>query len=133
MNRISYYLILIVGVALCLQSTAHAFMGYPVILELIQNGDIKEIVASDIRIIWVYSSVMMLMSGIWMLFVAKPVRNGEKRARLQACLLGVGLIGFGLFTSYVKNEVFNHLFFFTVEGLLLVAASTFLFRNHKVS
>ncbi|HNP32807.1 MAG TPA: hypothetical protein PKN96_05895 [Flavobacterium sp.] len=129
MNRISYVLVLIVGVLTCLQFIPHAFMGYPAILEHIRKGEINGEASMGMQMIWIYSSIMMLLTGVWMLFLAKPIKNGNYLARLQVLLLSIGLIAFGLGCSYIAQEFFNPMFFFTVEGILLLLAVTIFFRK----
>ncbi len=130
MNKISYYLFLIVGIATCLSFIPHCFMGYPQVLQHISNGEIKGNAVDGMKIIWLYSSITMLLLGIWMLFLAKPVKKGNHHARLQGLFIAIGLIIFGLITAYIKKEVFNHLFFFTIQGILLLLSVT-VFYKHK--
>jgi hypothetical protein len=129
MNKIAYYLVVFVGVLTCLQFIPHAFLGMPAVMEHIAKGEIQQPAAEGMQMIWLYSSTMMLLSGIWMLFLAKPIKNGNHSARLQGLLLAIGLIIFGMGCSYIANQVLNHLFFFTVEGILLLLAATFFFKK----
>ena len=129
MNKIAYYLVVFVGVLTCLQFIPHAFLGMPAVIEHIAKGEIQQPAAEGMQMIWLYSSTMMLLSGIWMLFLAKPIKNGDHSARLQGLLLAIGLIIFGMGCSYIANQVLNHLFFFTVEGILLLLATTFFFKK----
>lgn len=129
MNKISYVLVLIVGILTCLQFIPHAFMGFPAVLEHIQKGEINGEATLGMQMIWLYSSIMMLLSGIWMLFLAKPIKNGNHSARFQGLLLSFGLIAFGVCNSYITKEVFNHLFFFMAEGILLLLATTIFFKK----
>lgn len=131
MNKTAYYLTLFVAGVTCLQFIPHAFLGFPAVLEHIEKGEIQEPAAMGMQMIWLYSSTMMLLSGIWMFFLAKPIRNGNYMARLQGLILALGLIGFGMISSYISQEVFNHLFFFTVEGILLLLAVTVFFNTQK--
>lgn len=131
MNKIAYYLVLFVGTVTCLQFIPHAFMGFPAVLDHIAKGEIQEPAALGMQMIWLYSSTMMLLSGFWMLFLAKPIKHGSNNARLQGMLLSFGLILFGLGCSYIAKEVFSHLFFFTIEGVLLLLATTVFFKIHK--
>ncbi|CAM3712984.1 hypothetical protein [Flavobacterium saliperosum] len=131
MNKIAYYLVLFVGTVTCLQFIPHAFMGFPAVLDHIAKGEIQEPAAQGMQMIWLYSSIMMLLSGFWMFFIAKSIKNGSNNARLQGLLLSLGLILFGLGCSYIAKEVFNHLFFFTIEGVLLLLATTVFFKIHK--
>lgn len=129
MNKVSYYLILFVATITCLQFIPHAFLGYLAILEHVSKSEIQEPAAQGVQMIWIYSSIMMLLSGIWMFFISKPIKNGDHSARLQGLFLSIGLIAFGMACSYIAQEVFNHLFFFTVEGVLLLMATTFFFKK----
>lgn len=129
MNKIAFYLTGFVGVLTCLQFLPHAFLGMPAVLEYIKTGVIQEPAAQDMQMIWLYSSIMMLLSGIWMLFLARPIKDGNPTARLQGLLLAVGLIVFSSGCSYIAKDVFNHLFFFAVEGILLLLATTFFFKT----
>ena len=131
MNKTAYYLVLFVGVLTCLQFIPHAFLGMPAVIEHIAKGEIQEPAAQGMQMIWLYSSIMMLLSGIWMLFLAKPIKNGNHSARTQGVLLALGLIIFGMGCSYIANNVLNHLFFFTVEGVLLLVATTFFFKKYN--
>lgn len=128
MNKVAYYLTAFVGVLTCLQFIPHAFLGYPAVLEHIAKGEIQEPAAQGMQMIWLYSSITMLLTGFWMLFLARPIREGVHNARLQGLLLAVGLIIFGSACSYIAKAFFNHLFFFTVEGVLLLLATTVFFK-----
>ncbi|MBP6558597.1 MAG: hypothetical protein KA213_09550 [Flavobacterium sp.] len=131
MNKVSYYLVLIVGILTCLQFLPHAFMGYPAVLEHIRKGEISGDAAQGMQMIWVYSSVMMLLSGIWLLFLAKPIKEAQHAARVQGLFLSLGLLAFGFGCSYIAKALFNHLFFFTVEGILLLLAVTVFYKREN--
>jgi hypothetical protein len=129
MNKVSYYLVVIVGILTFLQFFPHAFLGMQAVLEHIEKGEIQPVAAQGMQMIWLYSSIMMLLSSIWLFFLAKPVKEGQHLARLQVLYLSIGLIAFGLGCSYIAQEFFNHLFFFTVEGILLLAAVTLFYKR----
>lgn len=131
MNKISYFLVLIVGILTCLQFIPHAFMGFPAVLEHIRKGEINGDASMGMQMIWLYSSIMMLLSGIWMLFLAKPIKTGNHSARLQGLFLSLGLIAFGIGNNCITKEVFNHLFFFTAEGILLLLAVTLFYKKEN--
>ena len=131
MNKTAYYLTVFVGVLTCLQFIPHAFLGMTALLEQIAKGEIQAPAAEGMQMIWMYSSIMMLLSGIWMIFLAKPIKKGNHLARIQGLLLAIGLIVFGMGCSYIAKEVFNHLFFFTAEGILLLLATTVFFKINK--
>jgi hypothetical protein len=129
MNKVSYYLVVIVGLLTFLQFFPHAFLGMPAVLEHIQKGEIQPAAAQGMQMIWLYSSIMMLLSSIWLFFLAKPIRDGKHVARLQVLYMSIGLLAFGLGCSYIAQELFNHMFFFTVEGILLLLAVTVFYKR----
>ncbi|NNT70893.1 hypothetical protein HKT18_01575 [Flavobacterium sp. IMCC34852] len=129
MNKVSYYLVVIVGILTFLQFFPHAFMGMPAVLEHIKKGEIQPVAAQGMQMIWLYSSIMMLLSSIWLFFLAKPIKEGKHVARLQVLYMSIGLLAFGLGCSYIAQDVFNHLFFFTIEGILLLLAVTVFYKR----
>ncbi len=129
MNKTSYYLVVIVGILTFLQFFPHAFMGMPAVLEHIKKGEIQPVAAQGMQMIWLYSSIMMLLSSIWLFFLAKPIKEGKHVARLQVLYMSIGLLAFGLGCSFIAQEVFNHLFFFTVEGIFLLLAVTVFYKR----
>lgn len=129
MNKASYYLVLIVGILTFLQFFPHAFMGMPAVLEHIRRGEIQSVAAQGMQMIWLYSSIMMLLSSIWLFFLAKPIKDGKHVARLQVLYMSIGLLAFGLGCSYIAQEIFNPMFFFTVEGVLLLLAVTVFYKR----
>jgi cell division protein FtsW (lipid II flippase) len=129
MNKISYYLVLAVGVLTFIQFFPHAFMGMHTVIEYIEKGYIKPIAADGMKMIWLYSSIMMLLSSVWMFFLAKPILNGKHSARVQVLYISIGLIAFGLGCSYISQSFFNSLFFFTIEGILLLLAVTIFYKK----
>lgn len=132
MNRISYILVLFVGIITCLSFIPHAFMGMQAVVEHINKGEIQPAAADGMREIWLYSSIMMLLSGIWMLFLAKPIQRGNHWARVQLLLVGIGLVVFGLGCVYISKEI-DAMIAFAIQGLLLVLATTLFFKkqNHE--
>lgn len=131
MNKVSYYLVVFVGVLTLLQFIPHAFMGFPAVLEHIKKGEINGGAVQGMQMIWIYSSIMMLLSGIWMFFLAKPVLEGKHVARVQILYLSIGLIAFGLGCSYIAQQFFNPMIFFTIEGILLLLAVTLFCKKEK--
>lgn len=131
MNKVSYYLVIVVGIMTFLQFFPHAFMGMPAVLEHIKKGEINGPAAQGMQMIWLYSSIMMLLSSIWLFFLAKPILEGKHVARLQVLYMGIGLSAFGMGCSYIAQEVFNPMFLFTIEGILLILAVTIFYNREK--
>lgn len=130
MNKISYYLVLVVGIIACLSFIPHAFFGFPAVLEHIQKGEINGAATNGMQMIWLYSSIMMLLSGIWMLFLSKPIKSGDNTSRTQVLLLGIGLSVFGVLSTYISGQI-DGMFSFTIEGILLLLASTVFFKREQ--
>jgi len=128
MNKTAYYLTLSVGIITCLSFFPHAFLGMQVVLDHIENGEILKPAAKGMRMIWLYSSVMMLLSGLWLLLLAKPIQTGSHKARTQVLLLGLGLTFFGLGCTYIADEI-DAMFLFAVEGIVLILATTLFFQR----
>lgn len=128
MNKVSYYLVVFIGALSCLSFFPHAFGGMKAVLEHIAKGEIQEPAANGMQMIWLYSSIMMLLSGIWMLFLSKPIKNGDAKARLQILLLGIGLSVFGVSCTYISGKI-DAMFIFTIQGIILLLASTIFFKT----
>lgn len=128
MNKISYYLVSTVGVIACLSFIPHAFFGFPAVLEHIQKGEINGAATNGMQMIWLYSSIMMLLSGVWMLFLAKPIKSGDTKSRIQVLLLGIGLSVFGVLCTSISGHI-DGMFSFTIEGILLLLAATLFFKR----
>lgn len=130
MNKIAYYIVFLVGIVTCLSFVPHAFLGMKAVNDHINIGEIQEVAATSMQKIWLYSSITMLLSGIWMLFLAKPIKNGDESSRIQAFILGLGLSVFGLGCAHIEGEI-DAMFIFTIQGILLILASTIFFKkNH---
>ncbi|WP_428223884.1 hypothetical protein [Flavobacterium sp.] len=128
MNKVSYYIVLAVGLLLCLSFFPHAFLGMQAVMEHIEKGEIQAPAANGMRMIWLYSSVMMLVSGIWLLLLAQHILIGSHKARLQVLVLGIGLAIFGLGCTYISREI-DAMTGFTIQGCLLVIATTFTYKK----
>lgn len=133
MNKTSYYIVVIVGILTFLQFFPHAFLGMQAVLDHIEKGEIQPVAAQGMQMIWLYSSIMMLLSSIWLFFLAKPIKEGKHVARLQVLYMSIGFLAFGLGCSYIARDVFNPLFFFTVEGILLLLAVTVFYKREAQS
>lgn len=131
MNRVSYILVLIVGFATILSFFPHAFLGMQTVMDHIEKGEIQEPAANAMRMIWFYSSIMMLVSGVWLVVLSRLILIGSHKARIQVLVLGLGLSVFGMGCTYISKEI-DAMFAFTVEGILLILATTvfYLKANH---
>lgn len=128
MNKTSYYIVMVVGILICLSFFPHAFLGMQGVLDHIEKGEILPAAANGMRMIWLYSSIMMLVSGIWLLSVTPHILIGSHIARIQVLVLGLGLIAFGLGCAYISQKL-DFMFAFTLQGLLLVVATTLFYKK----
>ena len=128
MNKISYYLVMIMGIITCLSFFPHAFMGMQSVLDHIAKGEIQQPAANGMRMIWLYSSIMMLVSGIWLITITPHIRIGSHLARIQILVLGIGLSAFGLGCTYISGKI-DTMFAFTIQGVILIAAATLFYKK----
>lgn len=128
MNRTAYLIVMIVGILTILSFFPHAFLGMQEVLEHIEKGEIQQPAANGMQMIWLYSSIMMLVSGLWLLVLAKHIYMGSHTARLEVLLLGIGLTFFGLGCAFICGTI-NEMIIFTFEGLALVVATTFFYKK----
>jgi hypothetical protein len=128
MNKASYYLVITIGVLSVLSFFPHAFLGMKAVMEHIEKGEIQEPAADDMRMIWFYSSIMMLISGLNLLILANHILIGSHKARLQVVILGIGLAIFGFGCTYISGSI-DAMSVFTVEGIVLILATTVLYKK----
>lgn len=128
MNKTAYYIVIIFGILTVLSFFPHAFMGMQGVLDHIEKGEIQEPAANGMQMIWLYSSIMMLVSGLWLLILSKHILIGSHTARLEVLILGLGLTFFGLGCTYISKEI-DAMFLFAVEGMFLIAATTFFYKK----
>ena len=85
----------------------------------VKTGDIAPSQASSILSVWLFSSISMLLIGIWLLFLSKELRALNRRAWWQAFFIGAGLTSFSLISWFRFPRDF-HLFYFLLLGLILL-------------
>ena len=89
--------------------------------ELIANDRPFEKLARTFRVIWAYSSIAMFQLGNRGVSLYDQLRHGGKHTRIQAILLGLGVLIFGIYGF--PNPYPNwHLF-------LLVQLGSFIFTG----
>ena len=80
------------------------------------------------QMIWFYSSIMMLISGLNLLILGDHILIGSHKARLQVLILGLGLAIFGLGCTYISGKI-DVMSVFTFEGIVLILATTILYKK----
>lgn len=122
MNKLSYYLVVISGLLLCLCFVPHFFLGLPEVISYQEKGLISKEVENTFVIIWIFSSITMLLLGIWTLFLANYIKVGKVFAKAQTAIIGFGLMLFWILSFYFAKEL-NHLVLFAVIGLMLIISA----------
>ncbi|HTQ64764.1 MAG TPA: hypothetical protein VMI12_08195 [Puia sp.] len=94
------------------------------------TGDISKHYATSVLIDWSFSCMLLSLIGIWILFLARDLKNLQKRAWSQAVLIGLAftLFGGGFWFRYPSSL---HLPFFLLVGLLLLVPLLIYSRRFK--
>ena len=107
------------GILLALASLMHYFTGYPAINEILTRENAGPETSETLRVIWIFSSITMCLSGVWGIFISKGLKTGQKSAWWQGLALGLGMVLFCVATQFFGFPNY-HLLMFGVIGLLLV-------------
>ncbi|MBI5917298.1 MAG: hypothetical protein HY842_18165 [Bacteroidetes bacterium] len=118
-HKISGNFALVSGILLTLASLMHYFTGYPAINEMLAKESVGPETSQTLRVIWIFSSITMCLSGIWGIFISRDLKAGRKSAWWQGLLLGTGLVLFCVATQFFGFPNY-HMMVFGVLGLLLV-------------
>lgn len=107
------------GILLLGAAAIHGTLGTAEVMTAIKLGDVRPSMADIFRTVWIYSTIMLLLSATWTFFLAGELRQLKRRAWWQAILLGLGYTGGSLF-SMAMVGVQPHLVAFMLIGLLLL-------------
>ena len=128
-NKVAYRCAIVVGIFLIVASLLKA-VSINNILTAINTGDIAKIYAGTIVIDSGFSSLLLLMVGIWLLFLSKDLKAWQRRAWSQATLIGLALVIVGGSLWYVYPASL-HLPVFLVLGLILLVPLILSGKNFK--
>jgi len=83
------------------------------------TGDINKNYSVSVVIHWALAGTMMFLVGVWVLFLASPLKKWERRAWWQGIIISLSFISFGgsLWYRYPKSI---HLPGFILLGLILI-------------
>jgi hypothetical protein len=117
-TKIVYRCTLVAAVLLMVAAAARA-LSINNIVTGINTGDISKHYAASILIDWIFSSMLLLLTGAWLLFLSGELKKWKRRAWSQAILIGLALSAFGgtLWYRYPKSI---HLPGFLLTGLILL-------------
>jgi hypothetical protein len=109
----------VAGVLLLLSVIPHSTLGWAEVMTAIKLGDINRGMANTVKSIWIFSSMMLVLSGGWTLFLASELRQLKRRAWWQGVFIGLGYSGSAI-GCMVMTEVYAHLVGYALIGLLLL-------------
>lgn len=107
------------GISLVGATILHGTLGTAEVMTAIKLGDVRPSMADIVRTVWIYSSIMLALSAVWVFFLAGELRQLKRRAWWQGVLIGLGYAGgsaFGMATVGFQP----HLMAFMLIGLLLL-------------
>lgn len=107
------------GLLLAGATIIHGTIGTAEVMTAIKLGDVRSSMADIFRTVWIYSSIMLALSAIWVFFLAGELRQLKRRAWWQGVLVGLGYAGgsaFGIATVGFQP----HLAAFMLIGLILL-------------
>lgn len=108
------------GGLLTLAAIPHATMGLAAQFEAISQGFVTGATQDDLVLIWVFSSITMFLMGTWLLFLSIHFQRGNTWLNwLQALLIALGLIGFGVWGGLYSADG-KGLFGFAVMGFIVL-------------
>jgi hypothetical protein len=109
----------ITGFMLLAATIFHITLGTSEVLNHIKFGDVSPAIISMFKNIWVYSSIMLFLSSMWVFFLARDLGRLQRRAWWQGVLIGLGYTG-GAIGAMVWAGVQAHLLAFAIIGLFLL-------------
>ena len=118
-GKIYYRSARLAGILLLIATVLHCTLGTAEVLTTIKVGGVTPSMVPFLKNVWVYSSVMLFLSALWVFFLAKELLHLRRRAWWQGILLGLGYTG-GAAGATIWAGVQAHLVAFAVIGLVLL-------------
>ena len=128
-KKIVYRCSLLTGILLIIAALARGISINNLIIAA-ATGDISKHYAASVLVDWSFSSLLLFLIAIWVLFLAGDLRKLQRRAWSQACLIGLALTLFGGGFWY-KYPSSLHIPFFLATGLLLLVPLLLYSRQFK--
>ncbi len=83
------------------------------------TGDINKNYSASVVIHWALAGTLMFLVGVWVLFLAAPLKKWERRAWWQAIIISISFISFGS-SFWYRYPGSVHLPGFILLGLILL-------------
>jgi hypothetical protein len=109
----------LVGSLLLVATLLHATLGTAEVLTAIKVGGVMPSMIQTFKNVWIFSSIMLFLSAIWLFFLARDLERLEIRAWWQAIFIGLGYTG-GAIGAMCWAGVQGHLLLFAFIGLMLL-------------
>ena len=109
----------LVGILLLIATAFHCTLGTAEVLTAIKVGGVMPSMVPTLKNVWVYSSIMLFLSAVWVLFLAKDLSLLRRKAWWQGILIGLGYTG-GAIGAMLWAGIQAHLVAFAVIGLVLL-------------
>ncbi|HYV91778.1 MAG TPA: hypothetical protein VE978_08345 [Chitinophagales bacterium] len=126
-SKFAAYCTMVGGILLMLFFIPHFFLGYPAVSDLLRKENADADLTFSVQNIWIFSSITMLLCGIWATFLGYHALKTNSRKRLEQLLLGLGITLFALI-GWLHPFSNWQLFIFFFPGLLILVPG--LFRQH---
>jgi hypothetical protein len=117
-NKTLYVCALISGIILLLSTIPHS-TGIKMTMDFAKKGVIGPDYADTAVVIWIFASMMMIVCGSTILYLAGKLKKSDKGAWRLGLLIGVLLAAFGI-TVFVSDPTSYPMLVFITVGLLLV-------------
>lgn len=109
----------IAGILLLLSVITHSTLGWAEVMTAIKLGDINKGMANTVKSIWIFSAMMLVLSGVWTLFLVSELRQLKRRAWWQGVFIGLGY-SVSAIVCMLMTEFYAHLAGYALIGLLLL-------------
>jgi hypothetical protein len=118
-GKIFYRSARLAGILLLIATVVHCTAGTAEVLSAIKVGQVMDSMVPFLKNLWIYSSVMIFLSALWVLFLAKDLSRLRRSAWWQGVLIGLGYTG-GAVGAMAWAGIQAHLVAFAVIGLVLL-------------
>jgi len=126
-SKIIYRCVVLAGILLVIAALLRAISVNNFVVA-ISTGDISKHYAASVLINASFSSVLLLLIAVWVFFLSRDLKKLQRRAWLQAIIIGISLAAFGAgFWYQYPSSV--HIPLFLALGLLLLVP-LFIYRKH---
>ena len=118
-GKIFYRSARLAGILLLVATLLHCTLGTAEVLTAIKVGGVMSSMVPTLKNVWIYSSIMLLLSALWVFFLARDLEQLRRKAWWQGLLIGLGYTG-GAAGAMVWAGVQAHLVAFAAIGLVLL-------------